>query len=425
MIDIKNLRLNPEAYEDSAKKRGIKVDIAKILKLDAERLELLPKVEAMRAKLNFKGKPDAAELKGLQKDKGELQKLETKLAAIDAEFHQLLLSVPNLIADGVPTGKDDSENQVIRKVGEPTKFDFDPLEHWDLGWRLGLIDNEKAAEVSGSRFVYLKGALAKLQFVLIQFVINALTDQDVVASIVNESGLKVSDKPFSLVIPPAMIRSEVLEKMARLEPKEDRYYLPDDDLYLSGSAEHTLGPLHLGEILEETELPIRYLGYSTAFRREAGSYGKDVKGILRLHQFDKLEMESFCLPETSKDEQDFLVAVQEYLLQKLELPYQVVAICTGDMGDPDARQIDIETWLPGQNKYRETHTADLMTDYQSRRLNTRVRRGTGPTELVHMNDATAMAIGRMLIAIMENYQTKEGKVNIPEALQKYYGGSEL
>ncbi|HUZ92396.1 MAG TPA: aminoacyl--tRNA ligase-related protein, partial [Candidatus Paceibacterota bacterium] len=205
------------------------------------------------------------------------------------------------------------------------------------------------------------------------------------------------------------------------EPKEERYYIPSDDAYLVGSAEHTLGPLHMDETIPEENLPLRYVGFSTAFRREAGSYGKDTKGILRVHQFDKIEIESFTLPEYAVTEQDFIVAIQENMMWELELPYQVVQICTGDMGGPDARQIDIETWIPSQGKYRETHTSDYMGDYQARRLNTKVKRKSGKTEFVHMNDATAFAIGRTLIAIMENYQTKDGKIEVPKVLQKYLG----
>jgi seryl-tRNA synthetase len=214
--------------------------------------------------------------------------------------------------------------------------------------------------------------------------------------------------------------------MGRLEPRDERYYIPSDDAYLIGSAEHTLGPLHMDQTLAEADLPIRYLGYSTSFRREAGSYGKDTKGILRLHQFDKLEMETFCLPENSIEEQNLLVAIQEHLVSSLGLPYRLVICSTGDMGDPDARHIDLETWMPGQGKYRETHSADLMTDYQSRRLAIKVKRTTGSaagkSEYVHMNDATAFAIGRLLIAIMENYQQKDGSIKIPKALHAYTAG---
>ncbi|MBP9771602.1 MAG: serine--tRNA ligase, partial [Candidatus Pacebacteria bacterium] len=225
-------------------------------------------------------------------------------------------------------------------------------------------------------------------------------------------------------VPPVMMRSAVMNRMARLQPIDERYYFEKDDMVFVGSAEHTIGPLHMDEILTEESLPIRYIGYSTAFRREAGTYGKDTKGILRQHQFDKLEMESFALPEHSYAEQDFFVAIQEYMLQQLRLPYQVVIICTGDMGGPDHRQMDIETWMPGQHTYRETHTSDLMGGYQARRLNTRIKRTDGKTEPVHMNDATLFAIGRTLIAIIENYQNADGSITIPEALRPYMGGRE-
>ena len=202
---------------------------------------------------------------------------------------------------------------------------------------------------------------------------------------------------------------------------EERYYIPSDDVYLVGSAEHSLGPMHTNETFKESDLPVRYAGLSTAFRREAGSYGKDTKGMLRVHQFDKLELESFTFSEDGISEQDLFVAIQEHIISALKLPYRVVAISTGDMGSPDHRQIDIEIWMPGQDLYRETHTADYMTDFQSRRLNIKVKR-PGGSELVHMNDATCIAIGRTLIAIMENYQTKNGTIKIPEVLQSYMGG---
>jgi seryl-tRNA synthetase len=212
-----------------------------------------------------------------------------------------------------------------------------------------------------------------------------------------------------------------MEAMGRLEPKDDRYYIESDDLYLIGSAEHTLGPIHMNETLDENELPIRYLGFSTSFRREAGTYGKDTRGILRLHQFDKLEMESFSSPQNSLEEQKFFIAIQEYLMSSLGLSYQLVLKCTADMGDPDFRAIDVETWMPGQNSFRETHTSDLMNDYQSRQLKTKVKNKDGQIELVHTNDATAFATGRVIIAIMENYQQADGSIIVPEALVPFMG----
>ncbi len=220
-----------------------------------------------------------------------------------------------------------------------------------------------------------------------------------------------------------MIRPDVFSRMGRLteEDKDDKYYIPEDDLYLIGSAEHTIGPIHMDSKLDENDLPKRYIGFSTSFRRESGSYGKDVKGVLRVHQFDKLEMEIFSTSNTGLAEQNLAVAIQEYMMQELELPYQVVSVCTGDMGKPDYRQLDIETWVPSQEKYRETHSADYMTDYQARRLKTKVSLSNGDTEFVHMNDATGFAIGRILIAILENNQQEDGSVIIPKVLQPYIG----
>jgi seryl-tRNA synthetase len=436
MIDLKALRANPEPYKKSAKLRNITVDIDRLLELDGRRAKLIAETETLRSELNVKGKPTPEQLTKLQATKAKLEPLEAELKKIEAEHYAVLIKIPNLVADDVPEGKDDTENVVVRKVGEPTKFDFKPKEHWELGEALGVINTEKAAEVTGSRFAYLTGGLAKLQFALIQFVINVLTDEETVKAIVKKAGLDVSSKPFTLVVPPTLVRRGVVERVARLQPIEDRYRvvgaaesdigaMTNNDLMLAGTAEHALAPYHMDETLSEQDLPLRYIGYSTAFRGEAGSYGKDVKGILRMHQFDKLEMESFSTPETGQAEQDFLVAILEYLMQTLELPYQVVAVCTGDMGDPDFRQFDIETWMPGQDKYRETHSADWTSDFQSRGLATKVRRKNGGNELVHMNDATAAAVGRMLIAIMENYQQKDGSIKIPAALKSYFGGDTL
>jgi seryl-tRNA synthetase len=226
-------------------------------------------------------------------------------------------------------------------------------------------------------------------------------------------------------LPPLMIRTEPYDAMDRLEPRDDRYKLEDDDLWLQGSAEHVLGSMHADEIFDESQLPLRYLGYATSFRREAGTYGKDMEGILRMHQFDKLEMESFTVAEDGMKEHLLFVAIQEYLLSSLGLHYQVLQKCTADIGKPNARGVDLETWLPGQDKFRETHTADYMTDYQARRLKTRVRRSSGDLELIHTNDATAFALGRVMIAIIENYQDSEGKVKIPEALRSYLGNREV
>lgn len=428
MLDIKFIRENKEIVKEAVKNKKARVDVDELLKLDEKKREIMTEQEKLRAKQNKESMEMAAEniagpgpmkikLKELKKN---VHTLTAKLEEINKQFHELMLKVPNIPSSDTPVGNDELGNKVIRKEGKIPEFPFKPKEHWELGQKLNILDTERAAKVSGARFVYMKGGLAMMEFALMQYGLSVLIDESVLKKIIKGSNLDVSDRPFIPVLPPVFIKPGVFQKMGRLEPKEERYYIPSDDLYLIGSAEHTLGSMHMDEFLEVKDLPLRYVGFSTAFRREAGSYGKDTKGMLRVHQFDKLEIESFTLPEDSYKEQDFIVAIQEYMVQELGLPYRVVAICTGDMGMPDARQIDIETWLPGQNKYRETHTSDLMTDFQSRRLSIKFKRDNR-SEFVHMNDATAFA-GRTLIAILENYQTGKGTVKVPEVLQKYMGG---
>ncbi|MBU1136957.1 serine--tRNA ligase [Patescibacteria group bacterium] len=428
MLDIKFIRENPDKIKQACQKKKVKCDLDRILELDKTRRELLSEIEELKAgqnKISGQGKPSSKRGKGDQKEietarelKEKIRNRQPELAGVEEELNQLMLIVPNLISDDTPEGKDESDNQVLRKFKEPTKFDFKPKDHMELGVSLGLIDTAKAAKISGARFNYLFGGAVLMQFALIQFVLETLTDRKIIKKLAGQVG-NPFDQPFLPVIPPVIAKAEIMKKMDRFDPIEDRYYLEQDDALLIGSAEHTMGPLHLNEIIDEKDLPIRYIGYSTAFRREAGSYGKDTAGILRRHQFDKAEIETFIQPEYGLVEQDLIVAIQEYLVQQLDIPYQAVALCSGDMGKPDFRQIDLECWMPGQNKYRETHTSDYMTDYQSRRLNTRVRRKDGRIEFVHMNDATALAIGRILIAILENYQQADGSVAVPEVLKKY------
>lgn len=427
MLDINFIRENPDKIKQNNKIRKCRVDMDELLKLDTERRKLIVAMETNRAEVNkkSKNKPDLDEIKKLKKLGEDIKKEEHRLQEKEEQLKKLLNQLPNLTHESVPVGVDESGNKVIRKWGEAPIFDFKPKEHWELGEELGVIDTKRAGEIAGSRFAYLKGNLARMQFAIIQYTLDRITDEKIIKEIVKKAKLKISTKPFTPVVPPVFIKPEVMQRMARLEPREERYYIASDDQYLVGSAEHTLGPLHMDETLNHSDLPIRYIGYSTAFRREAGSYGKDTKGILRVHQFDKLEIETFSVPGESLIEQDFIVAVQEYLLQGLKLPYQVVAICAGDMGGPDYRQIDIETWLPGQNRYRETNTSDYMTDYQARRLNTKVRLADGKVVFAHMNDATAFAIGRTLIAIMENYQQKDDSIKIPEVLQPYLDGQKV
>ncbi|KKQ26463.1 MAG: Serine-tRNA ligase [Candidatus Woesebacteria bacterium GW2011_GWA1_37_8] len=423
MLDIQIIRDNPDKIKKGVTDKNYDPALVdKVLELDGKKRELLSQVEKLRADRNTAAKNK--DIESGKRLKVELQKLEPELEKIDSEYFEILKKLPNPAADDVKIGKDDTENKVIRKWGEPTKFNFKPFDHVGIGEKLGLINIEKAGKITGTRFGYLMGEAVLIEYAIVQLVFETLTNESTLREIANKVEEGYNPKPFIPVVPPVMIKPEVFDRMGRLYPKEERYYIPSDDVYLIGSAEHTLGPLHMDETLLEKDLPIRYIGFSTAFRREAGSYGKDTKGILRVHQFDKLEMESFTTSENGQKEQYFIVAIQEYLMQKLNLPYQVVEICTGDMGGPDYRQMDIETWLPGQDKYRETHTSDYMTDYQSRRLNTKVRKGD-KTEFVYMNDATAFAIGRIVIAILENYQNEDGSVTVPEVLRKWIGKEKI
>ncbi|MDB5180059.1 MAG: hypothetical protein JWN12_691 [Candidatus Saccharibacteria bacterium] len=431
MLDIRFVRENPEAVQENARKKGYDVDIARILERDAEKRALLQQVDELRERRNANaskmqgGKPDQATIDEGRAIKAELVEKETALNVVDTEFLTLLKKVPNMAAEDVPVGASEDENIVAKTVGTPTTFDFEPRNHADIANERGWLDKERAAKVAGSRFAYIKGDLVRLQLAIVQFVINALSDETVLAGIAINANVAVSLKPFTPVLPPLMIRTELYDAMDRLEPQDERYKLENDDLWLQGSAEHVLGSMHANEIFEESDLPVRYLGYATSFRREAGTYGKDMEGILRMHQFDKLEMESFATKETGMNEHLFFVAIQEYLLTQLEVPYRVIQKCTADIGKPNARGIDMEAWLPGQQQYRETHTADYMTDYQARRLNTRVRRESGELELIHTNDATAFALGRAMIAIIENGQNADGTIRVPVALRPYLGGKEV
>ena len=431
MLDIRFIRENPELVQENARKKGYDVDISEILTFDSTKRTLLQSVDELRERRNANasklkgGKPDQEIIDEGRAIKAELSEKEAALNDAETQFITLLKKVPNMAAADVPIGASEDENIVSKTIGDPTAFDFEPRNHADIAAQRGWLDKERAAKVAGSRFAYIKGDLVRLQFAIVQFVINSLGDEAVLAEIAKKAGLEnVSLKPFTPVLPPLMIRTELYDAMDRLEPRDDRYKLEDDDLWLQGSAEHVLGSMHANEIFEESDLPVRYLGYATSFRREAGTYGKDMEGILRMHQFDKLEMESFTVGENGLDEHLLFVAVQEYLLTQLELPYRVIQKCTADIGKPNARGIDMEAWLPGQQQYRETHTADYMTDYQSRRLNTRVRRASGDLELIHTNDATAFALGRAMIAIIENGQDVDGNIRIPAVLRPYLGNKE-
>lgn len=420
MLDINLIRENPDKVKEGISKKNADPKLVdKLLRLDEawrDKTTVLNNLKADQNKVSraIAGKKKEDLLSQAQLLKKQIAKIQEEEADLKKKRDAILVTLPNLPFEDVPLGKDDSANVVLREVGEKPKFKTKPRHYIDIAKELGLIDTDKAASVSGTRFGYLLGDAALLEFALVQLAFD-LT-------------LKEGFKP---IIPPVMIKPEVFAGMGRLAPgdKKERYFLPEDNLYLVGSAEHTIGPFHMNDTLEASELPKRYVGFSTCFRREAGSYGKDTKGILRVHQFDKVEMFSFAHPDKSEEEHKFLLSLQEKLMQKLELPYRVVEISTGDMGFTDARQYDIETWFPGEGKYRETHSASNTTDFQARGMNVKYRvKNQGSrvkSQYVHMLNATAFAIGRTLIAIIENYQTAKGTVLIPKALQEYMGKKEI
>ncbi|MCK4781534.1 serine--tRNA ligase [Candidatus Parcubacteria bacterium] len=421
MLDIKFIRNNPEKVKQGCAKKQVKVDIDLLLELDKQRREIMIILDEFRAKKNKASKDIVAakDKKDKKKIISEMRKIDKQsdktkkqFQKIEKEYKKLMLLVPNLPFDDVPVGKSDADNKVLQEVGEKIKFDFKNKDYLEIAENLDLIDIKRAAKVSGSRFGYLKNEAVLLEFALVNFVFNT-----------------VLKKGFAPVAPPVMIKSEIMEAMGYIATKEDlaeRYFFEKDNLFLVGTAEQSIGPMHKDEIFAQKELPKRYVAFSTCFREEAGSYGKDTRGILRVHQFDKIEMFSFCEPEKSKEEHEFFLNLEEKLMKELNLPYQVVKNCSGDMAFPTASQYDIETWIPSENKYRETHSTSNCTDFQARRLNIRYKDSkTQKLEFVHTVNGTAFAIGRTLIAIIENYQQKDGSVLIPKVLQKYIGKNKI
>lgn len=413
MLDINFIRENKNLVKKAVKLKCANVDIEKLLVIDDERRKLLLKVENLRAEKNAAAKEKNIE-RG-KKIKKELEKIENDLSKIKKEFQKNLLQVPNIALPNVPTG-DETKNKILKKVGQPFRFNFPVKDHLTLGENLDIIDVVRASKLSGSRFGYLKNKAVLLEFALINFAIERL-----------------SKEGFSPIIPPVLIKKEITEKLGYWQAGgNENYYLvvdykinkngQDDEnpFYLIGTAEHSLVPMHKDEIFTEKELPKKYVGFSSCFRREAGSYGKDTKGIFRVHQFDKIEMVEYVMPQDDEKERRKMLAFVEGMMRELELPYQVVQLASGDLSFPSAETIDIETWIPSQNKYRETHSISTTTDFQARRLNIRYKKG-GKTEFVHLLNGTAFAIGRTIIAILENYQQKDGSVKIPKVLRPYLG----
>lgn len=419
MLDIKFIRENSNILKQALKHRSVEFDVDKLLELDEKRRAQIKEVDDLRAEQNRMSE-EIAKLPGKEREekiehsrdlKQRLADAEYELQPLEEEFETLMRRIPNIPEPDVPIGKDERDNKVIREIGEKRKFEFKPRDYMEIATALDLIDTERAAKVSGSRFGYIKGELARLEFALVPFAFDQLIK-----------------KGFRPIVPPVLIKEKMMQAMGYVDSEKDkaeRYHLPEDKLYFVGTSEQSIGPMHADEIIPEENLPIRYAGFSTCFRREAGSYGKDTQGILRVHQFDKVEMFIYSTPETSRDEHRLMLSIEEELMSALNIPYRVVHLSTGDIAAPSASTFDIEAWLPGQNEgkgqYRETHSTSNTADFQARRLNIRVRRKDGRIEFVHMLNGTAFAIGRMLIAILENYQEEDGNVAIPEVLQPYIG----
>jgi len=406
MLDLKFIVENAKAVQENADKKNFKVDVSKVVELDVKRRELLTKMEETRAAQKRLGKDQIEEAKKL---KAEVQALEPEVEKVTAELMALAAQIPNMLLPSTPSGKDGSENVVVKKVGEPRKFDFEPKDHVELGKLLDIIELEKAAEMSGARFYYLKNEGALLELALVQFVIS-----------------KLASRGFSPVIPPVLVKENAMYATGFFPADKNEIYHVnpgEDDLYLVGTSEVPLTMLHANETVN-VDKPKHYCGFSTCFRREAGSYGKDTKGIIRVHQFDKVEMFSFCSPEVSEKEHEMLVGIEEEIVQELGFAYQLVNICSGDLGAPAAKKFDIEAWIPTQGTYREITSCSNCTTYQARRAGIKFNNAEGKKEFIHTLNGTACAMPRMIVSILENNQNADGSVTIPECLRPYMGGKD-
>ncbi len=413
MLDVKMVRANPDLVREALRRRGEPASsLDEFIAVEEERRRLTTEVESMRSErkqaseaigARRKAGEDASAAMAATRELGErIKERESALAVSEARLRELLLALPNLLMDDVPAGGED-DAVVLREVGERTVFDFEPKDHVDLGAALDVIDTERAAKVSGSRFAYLKGDLVLLELALMRYGFETVTAHG-----------------YRPVLPPVLVREEAMYGTGFFPTDEQQIYRTTDGECLVGTSEVPLAGLHMDEFLDAAALPLRYAGFSTCFRREAGAGGKDTRGILRVHQFDKLEMFSFCLPEQSHGEHELIRTVEEEILQGLGIPYRVVNIAAGDLGAPAAKKYDCEAWLPGQQRYREVTSCSNCTDYQARRLNCRYRTEQGP-RFVHTLNGTTMAMGRTIIAIMENYQRADGTIAVPPVLVPFMG----
>lgn len=406
MIDIRKLREEPQAYREAAKQKGIGVEaVEATLKLDVQRRGLMAEVEQLRAQLNIKGKPTPEQLATLQSAKEKLNTLQAELNEVDANYEDTIGRIPNLLAPNTPEGGEE-DNRQERTWGEHPRFDFEAKDHVAIAEAHGWLDFERGAKVAGSKFYYLMGPLVRLEFAVSQLVFDLLAEDGFVPAIV-----------------PNMVSTRVAAGTGYLPRGEERqiYKIEGEDLNLIATAEMSLTGFYADEILEREQLPKAFIGYSPAYRVEAGAYGKYSKGLYRVHQFNKLEMYVFCLPEQSEEWHEKLLALEEKLCQALELPYRVVRIAAGDMGAPAYKKYDVEYWSPLEGTYRELMSVSNVTDFQARRLGIRYRDEQGKPQFVHTLNGTAAAFSRTPIALLENHQQADGSIRIPQALVKYYG----
>jgi seryl-tRNA synthetase len=416
MIDLRLLREEPDVVRTAYARRGEVDGLDHVVELDARRRELLAEVERLRAEQNRASKaigqasPEErpAAIERAKELSDRIKEIEPELDRLSNRLEEAAAYLPNLPHESVPDGHSEEDNVVEREVGERREFDFEALDHVTLGERLGIFDQPRAAKTSGSRFVYLTGSGVMLELALLRFAMDF-----------------VVDRGFTPVVPPVLVRRHAMYGTGFLPTEEHEFYRSDrDDLFLVGTSEVPLAAMHSEEILARDDLPLRYAGFSSCFRREAGSYGKETKGLVRVHQFDKVEQFSFAHPDDSWDELAAIRANQEKILQALDIPYRVLVMCAGDLGAAAAKKVDNEAWLPGAKRYMEVTSATNATDYQARRLQIRFRGGDG-TQLVHTLNGTACAIGRMIVALLENHQREDGSVSVPEALRPYTGFDEI
>ncbi|MGL4947467.1 MAG: serine--tRNA ligase [Cetobacterium sp.] len=417
MLDLRFIRENIEVLQEMLVNRGSNIDLQEFVTLDAERREILTEVETLKNKRNTesaevarkkKAGEDASEIIAeMGKVSAQIKELDAKLSIIEEKVTYFQMTLPNAYHSSTPVGKDEDDNVEVRRWGTPKEFSFEPKEHWELGENLEILDFERGAKLGGSRFTIYRGAAARLERALISFMLDTHT----------------TEHGYTEHLTPVLVRREICEGTGQLPKFEDDMYKTTDDMFLISTSEITLTNIHRQEILNEKDLPKYYTAYSPCFRREAGSYGRDLKGLIRQHQFNKVEMVKLATPETSYDELEKMVVNAETILQKLELPYRLIHLCSGDMGFGSAKTYDLEVWLPGQDKYREISSCSNCGDFQSRRMGLKYRpEGSTKSEFCHTLNGSGLAVGRTLVAIMENYQQEDGSFLVPEVLVPYMGG---